>query len=499
MNLDIISNYSSECKTVHWSDTSIGQRHGAIWHALGVVLAATALLAGCASTGGLEPKATLKNPQELKASESLSKQVVSATAWPTQDWWKRYGDSQLDQLITEALNDSPSLRIAEARVRQAQAYVGLAESTLSPQVNGNLKSSRQQFSEHSTIPKPLAGSWNWVNEATLNFSYEFDFWGKNHAAVDAALGRANASEVDAYAARVVLLVAITQSYLRLDQAFAQQELAETVLKQRQHVLELTQQRVAAQIDSSVDLKQAELAIPLAKDQIAQAKESVDLLRNQLAALLGAGPDRGLTIGRPHLSAVAAAAIPSNLPAELIGRRPDVIAQRMRVEVFSKDIKVAKAQFYPSVNLTAFIGFQSLGFSKFLSSSSQITGVAPALSLPIFDGGRLRSNLAVHDAEYDIAVEQYNQTLVESMRDVVNQLVSIQWLAEHIEQQDQALKTAQEAYDLSIQRYKSGLGNYLQVLATQSQVLTQQHTQIDLNARALDLDISLVRALGGGYQ
>ncbi|MBI3903385.1 MAG: efflux transporter outer membrane subunit, partial [Nitrosomonadales bacterium] len=342
-------------------------------------------------------------------------------------------------------------------------------------------------------------SWNWYNEASLNFSYEFDFWGKNHSAVEAALGRAKASEVDAYAARVILLTAITQSYLRLEQAYALQELAETILKQRQQVLALTQQRVAAQIDSTVDLKQAELAIPLARDQIAQAKESIGLTRNQLAALLGAGPDRGLKIDRPHLATVAGAVIPSNLPSELIGRRPDVIAQRLRVEAFAKDIKVAKAQFYPNINLTAFIGFQSLGFAKFLDAGSQIAGVAPAISLPIFDGGRLRSNLAVRDAEYDIAVEQYNQTLVESMRDVVNQLVSIQWLAEHMEQQNQALKTVQEAYELSVQRYRSGLGNYLQVLATEIQVLAQQRSQIDLNARALDLDINLVRALGGGYQ
>jgi NodT family efflux transporter outer membrane factor (OMF) lipoprotein len=276
-------------------------------------------------------------------------------------------------------------------------------------------------------------------------------------------------------------------------------LGELVLKQRQQVLELTRQRLAAKIDSQTDLKQAELAIPVAKADIAAVDEAIALVRTQLAALMGSGPDRGASIARPQLKSVRPAAVPSMLPSELLARRPDVVAQRWRVESLRKDIDVAKAQFYPTINLNGLIGLQSLGFSKFLQAGSGIASAGAGLSLPIFDGGRLRSNLALHDADYDLAVEAYNETLVDALRDVVSQLVSIQWLTERNTLQAEALATAQQAYDLSVQRYRAGVGNYLQVLAAQIQVLAQQRAQIDLDTRAFDLDMQLARALGGGYQ
>jgi NodT family efflux transporter outer membrane factor (OMF) lipoprotein len=222
------------------------------------------------------------------------------------------------------------------------------------------------------------------------------------------------------------------------------------------------------------------------------------VRAQLAALLGAGPDRGAAIERPQLKLARPAAVPAMLPSVLLARRPDVVAQRWRVESLGRDIDAAKAQFYPSINLNGLIGLQSLGFSHLLQGGSMIAGAGAGLSLPIFDGGRLRGNLALRNADYDVAVEAYNQTLIEALRDVVSQLVSIEWLAERGTLQAQALETAQQAYDLSLRRYRSGVGNYLQVLASQIQVLQQQRAQIDLDTRAFDLDMQLARALGGGY-
>jgi NodT family efflux transporter outer membrane factor (OMF) lipoprotein len=455
------------------------------------------LLAGCASNGGFKPQAQLGDASGLSAAQALAAARVSPAAWPAQDWWKRYGDTQLDALVAEGLAGSPSLRVADARVRQAVALASLAESAMSPQITGNARSNRQLYSANSTVPKPLAGNWAWSNEASFNFSYELDFWGKNEAALSAAVGRQKASEVEVNASRLLLVVGITQTYLKLSQTYAQLDLAKAVLERRLRILELTRARVAAQVDSAVDLKQAELAIPVAREQIAATDEAIVLIRHQLAALLGAGPDRGMALTRPQLASVRPAAMPSRLPSELIARRPDVVAQRWRVEALSEDINVAKAQFYPSVNLSALIGLQSLGFDNFLKGASRISSVGSALSLPIFDGGRLRSNLAARDAEYDIAVEQYNQTLVDAVRDVVGQLTSIEWLAQRSALQAEALATAQQAHELSLQRYRSGLGNYLQVLATELQVLAQQRAQIDLDARAFDLDINLVRALGGG--
>lgn len=465
---------------------------------LAVIAAAAALLAGCASDGGLKPSAQLRDARALAASATLAGSRVSPAAWPAHDWWQRYGDAQLDAMMASALADSPSMGIAAARVRQAEALAGIAGAALSPQVNGAARSSRQRFSEHSNVPKPLAGSYQWSNEGTLNFSYELDFWGKNQAGVDAAVGRQRAAEVDVEAARLVLTVALTRAYLTLSQLYAQHDLGEAVLKQREQILALTRQRVAANIDSQADLKQAELGIPLAKADLAASGEAISLACTQIAALMGAGPDRGTQITRPQLQRVRPADVPTTLSSELIARRPDVVAQRWRVEAQRRDIAVAKAQFYPSVNLIGLVGLQSLGFSKLFNTGSGIASAGSALSLPIFDGGRLRGNLALRDADYDVAVEAYNQTLVDAVRDVVSQLVSLQWLGERNALQAEASATAQQAYALSMQRYRSGVGNYLQVLATETQVLAQQRAQIELDTRAFDLDMQLVRALGGGY-
>lgn len=462
-------------------------------------LAATVVLAaGCASTGGLKPHARMQHANEFQARATLGHVRVTPAAWPAHDWWRRYGDPQLDRLLDEALSSSPGMRAAAARVRQAGAGAAIAGAALSPQASANAHSNRVEYSENSNVPKPLAGSWKWSNEATLNFGYELDFWGKNAAALDAAVGREKAAEVDVEAARLLLTVGVTQAYLKLSQLYAQRDLNEEVLKQREQVLALTTRRVEARIDSEADLSQAELAISVARSDIAAVDEAIALERLQLAALLGAGPDRGATIARPQLRSVRPAGVPSTLPSELLARRPDLVAQRWRVEALASEIKVAKAQFYPSFNLNGLIGLQSLGFGAFLRGGSSIASAGAGLSLPIFDGGRLRGNLALHDADYDLAVEAYNQTLIDALRDVASQLVAIESLGQRQALQAQALASAQRAYTLSLQRYRSGIGNYLQVLATQVQVLQQQRAGIELDTRAFDLDMQLARALGGGY-
>jgi NodT family efflux transporter outer membrane factor (OMF) lipoprotein len=457
------------------------------------------MLAGCASTNGLNTSAVSRDANSLQSTASMAQAVLSDAAWPTEEWWRRYEDTQLNELIAEALEKSPNLHVAQARVRQAAALTGISEAASGPQVSLNAKSTRQLFSEDGTTPPPVAGQWKWVNESALNLAYDFDFWGKNRSAIEVSLGRARAAEVDAYAARLALVTGILQSYVNLQQAFEQLDIAEASLKQREQVFALTQERVAAKIDSLVDLKQAQSLVPAAKGRIAQVNEGIAVIRAQLAALTGGGPDRGLALSRPDLHEVPSMMMPSNVPAELIGRRPDVVAQRWRAEAAGKDIQVARAQFYPNISLTALVGLQSLGFSNFLYAGSRITGIGPALTLPVFDSGRLRSNLAARNAEYDIAVEQYNATVVDAVRDVVSQLLAMRWLEEQRTQQRDALKTATEAYELALERYRVGVGNYLQVLTAQGQVLASRRQLADLDMRAIGLDIDLARALGGGFR
>ena len=463
----------------------------------GFMFSTAALLAGCA-TGGLEPQSTMESPAGLKISKSVSGMAVSAAAWPTSNWWEAFGDSQLNALVNEALTDSPGLRAAAARIRQALSVQELAESGLDPHLDASLSSTRERFSSNGTTPHPVAGTWQTLNQGLLSGSYELDFWGKNAAAVEAAVGRARAIEVDAQAVRLMISSAVVQAYIAFDQTSKQLVIEHQLLDQQNQLLGLTQRRLAAEIDSKVELTQSEALLPATRANIAALNESIELSRNRLAALLGKGPDRGADIALPQLQLPPSTAIPGTLTADLIGRRPDVVAQRWRVEASSRDIDLAKARFYPNVSITTFLGLQSLGFPNFDQASSRILGIGPAITLPIFDGGRLRANLAAQDAAYDVAVEAYNQTLLDAVQDIADQLSSLKWLQERLVEQRQAVAVAARADDLAQKRYDGGLATYIQVLTTQNAILAQRRQLVVLESRAFALQANLSRAFGGGY-
>jgi len=475
----------------------MGHRMNACIARIAILIGATALVAACASTDGLSTQAEQHSAAQLSAERSLAG-TPAAAPWPQNDWWKSLNDPQLDRLVDEALAGSPSLRVAEARTRQALAVAGIARSQLFPQINADAELTREHPSKIGETPLPPGSSWSTLHQLEATLSWEIDFWGKNREAYESALGTARVADIDAYAARLALSVDIAHAYVQLQRAYLQLDIAEATLQQRDQIYALTRDRNAAGVDSLLEVKQAESALPATREQIAQWQESIELSRHQLAALLGQGPDRGLAITRPTASAGASVALPSALPAELLGRRPDLTAQRLRIEALSHDIASARAEFYPNVNLAAFVGFQSLGAAGFLTSASRMVGFGPAITLPIFDAGRLRGNLAAKNAGYDIAVEQYNQMLADALRDVVDQVASFRSVDEQRAQQALAVATSRQAYDLALLRYREGLGNYLQVLATEAQWLSQQSLDAELQARRLALSIDLVRALGGGF-
>ncbi|MFK3737830.1 efflux transporter outer membrane subunit [Massilia sp. TN1-12] len=466
-------------------------------HSLSMLVVA-ALLGGCAGMGPQTPRAALADTAALPVAGAIGDTRLPAAAWPGQDWWRAYGDPQLDRLVEQARADSPTVAAALARVRQAAALEGVAESALGPQANLAARSSRQHFSANSNIPKPLAGSWRWFNDASVGLGYEVDFWDKNKSAVRAAAGRVNAQAAEAQSATLALSVAVVQAYLRLDQLYAQRDLAERALRQREQTRDLVAQRVAAQLDARADLKQAEIAVPQARGQLAALDEAIALTRGQLAALAAQGPDAGLVLDRPRIVLQRVPGVPADLPASLLGRRPDLVALRWRVEAASGDIDVARAQFYPSVNLSALVGVQSLGFDRLLEGSSRSLAAGPLVTLPLFDSGRLRGNLQGRAADYDLAVQQYNGAVIEALRDVVAQLTSLHWLEARMREQDEALAAAEQAWQLADARYRAGLGNFLQVLVADAQVIAERRNRTDLAARANELDLNLVRALGGGY-
>ena len=290
---------------------------------------------------------------------------------------------------------------------------------------------------------------------------------------------------------------VARNYFQLSRLQGQLEVAQRTLEQREETLGLVRDRVTAGLDTRLEERQSQAGIPEARQQIEALHEQIALTRNAIGALVG--QPRGMQdLEAQPLASYAGVALPTNLPADLLGRRADVSAARWRVEAAAKSIDVAKTEFYPNVNLTAFVGLNSLGFDNFAQGSSREWGVGPAIRLPIFDSGRLRANLRGRSADYDAAVESYNSTVIDAVREAADQAASARSIDLQQTQQRDAQSAAEAAYDIARQRYRAGLGTYLNVLTSESAVLAQRRLAVDLAARRLDTQVSLIRALGGGY-
>ena len=463
------------------------------------LLAASLILAlsACADMGHIAPQSAMLDANKLQGSQAMDAAASAAIQWPRAQWWQDLHDPQLNRLMEQALADSPTLRGAQARVRQAEALAGAAEDRTRPQADANVSINRELYSQHGSTPAPLAGNYAWRNQATVTASYDLDLWGRNRAALSAALGDVQMASAESQMARLALETALVRTYIQLSYEFQLQDVIERSLAQRARILDITRQRKAAGIGTDIDVAQIETTLPAGRRQLEQSAESLALLRNQLAALAGKGPGAGAALTRPVLRLDQPLAIPAALPADLIGRRPDIAAQRWRVEAAAQRIDAAKAEFYPNVNLVAFAGFQAFGFSHFLDANSDIRGVSPALSLPIFAGARLRAQLGSQTAIYDGAVEQYNATVINAMSDVANAVTKAQSLEKQHRLTVQALATAQRARDLAEKAYKAGMSDAIAMLNTQVALLAEEQQQAQNGARELDLYVSLMNALGGG--
>ncbi|MFC3814099.1 efflux transporter outer membrane subunit [Lysobacter sp. GCM10012299] len=459
-------------------------------------LAVAVLVAGCASSRGLAPEGAPLDADSLQAQRSLSGAAASDAAFPAQDWWTSLGDAQLNALIAEALAGTPSLDAADARVRQAVAQAGLADAARKPTVGAAAQYSGVQLPE-TLAPPPIGGSYQGVEVLNLSFSYTFDLWGGERARWQAAVGQARAAEVDAQAARLTLSSSIARTYVALAQAFAAHDVATEDHARASQLLDLGRQRVAAGLDNQLQIRQAESAVASAQQQIQASEHEIEITRNALAALLGKGPDRGRDIAQPGLLTAASPNVPSVVPSELLGHRPDVVAARWRVEASQQGIKASKAAFYPTVNLVAIAGVAAGNLGDLFSSDALIYGGGPALTLPIFDGGRLRNQLARSDADYDLAVASYNQTLVGALREVADALHAARSLDGQIVSATQARDAAQDAWQIATSRYRAGLGTQLDVLAAQRPLLEADRILTVLRAQRLAASIDLDRALGGG--
>ncbi|AZD74337.1 efflux transporter outer membrane subunit [Pseudomonas chlororaphis] len=455
-------------------------------------------LAGCANYSGLTTEGVSLDAKSLKAGQSLSGVTLSPAAWPKSDWWKSLGDPQLDGLIREALHDSPDMQIASARAHQASAAAYAADAARMPTLDASGSVSRSRLSR-SQDPRGQGDNYSTLRSLTGTFNYTFDLWGGQRDTWEAALGQARAAEIDRQAAQLTLAADVARAYSDLGQAHIVHDLADEDLKRTRQMLELSQKRLSSGIDSQYQYQQTESLEASSEASLIDAEKNLQSAKIALAVLLGKGPDRGNEIARPKVLQASAVALPSVLPAELLGRRPDLVAARWRVEAASKSIDAGKTNFYPNLNLSAAAGTQALLGDAMFGSASRFFNIAPTVSLPIFDGGRLRADLDARDADYDLAVAQYNKSLVTALGDVSDTISQLRDIGRQIAAQQHATDIAQDSYDTVVQRYGSGIGNYLDVLSIEQQLLQAQRQLATLNAQQIDLSIQLMQALGGGFQ
>ena len=465
------------------------RKSAARWQPWALAALVVAGLSACADLSGISPQSKVLDANALGLSASAP--VIDP------QWWRAFGDAQLNQLVDKAIANSPNLRSAQARLTRVQAGSETIRAAELPQINGSTDLTRQRFSANSIYPPQLGGTVLNTGDLRATGSWELDFFGKNRAALEASLGQVRAARADAEAARMLLASAVTRSYFSLVRIQAQISVAERTLMQRTQSKSLVQDRVTAGLDTQLELQQSDSALPEARLQIETLQEQRALALNALAALTGQ-PNVPIALVVPEPSAIKSIAIAQSIPLDLLGRRADIAAARSRIEAATHDVDNAKAQFYPNINLVGFIGFSSIGFDRLLQSGSDQWGVGPAIRLPIFEGGRLRANLRSKTADLDIAVESYNTLVIDAVHDVADQLASASAITRQQTELTAAQGSAESAYAIATQRYQAGLGNYLNVLSAETAVLVQRRLAVDLAARALDTQVQLIRALGGGF-
>jgi NodT family efflux transporter outer membrane factor (OMF) lipoprotein len=463
------------------------------------VLAAILIISGCASTGRVAPQDTVPDATTLDVGAAIRAADADAK-WPDIRWWKAYNDPQLDTWIDAAHDDSPTLAIAQARVREALAVARIARSALSPQVNGTLSVQREHWPDNVFYgPGPLANQNTWNNTGTIGLEYSLDLWGRDSNSAEGALDVAHATAADARAARLELDANIVRTYIGISCDYALLDIAQSTLDRQKQLLSLAQRRLAGGIGTQLDVSQAETPLPEYERQIDVIEESIALEKNQIAALVGKGPGAADAITRPILALDAPVGLPSTLPAELVGHRPDIVAARWAVAAQARGIDVAKADFYPNIDLLASIGgYAAMGpLFQFFKSQSGSWTAGPAMSLPIFDGGQLRGQLGAASAQYDEAVDRYDQTIVGALKSISDGVIRVRSVQTQEDAAQRSVAAATASFDLAKEGFRRGLTDYVNVLVAQTQLLHAQQNLATVEAEQLSAHASLTEALGGG--
>ncbi|RDS80598.1 RND transporter [Dyella monticola] len=440
---------------------------------------------------------------------------AAGAGWPAADWWRAYNDPQLDQLIALAMKQSPDLAQAHARVNTAEQSVRVAAAQSGLTINGNAQLTRQRMSDHGLFPPSLLG-FNWYNQADLGIQlqYDFDWWGKKRAAIEAALDQAHAAEAQHSAAALTLQNAVADTYFAWLADENRLQLTQQAIAVQRQLLRIAELRVQQGVDLPDTAQRVRAQLASVQEAQATLEGSIELRKVALAALANVSL-ADLPSLQPHPLPAIESGLPDDARLDLIARRPDIAASQWRVEAALKQTDVARADYFPDISISAMAGLSSTnqgapniaGFStgtkgdlgNLFTAGSRVFGLTPAVHLPIFQGGLLKANYGASRAQLDAAIADYNVTVTNAARDVATQAVTAQQIAARRAEQA-AQVDADEALLASAQaRAAHGTKDARESLDAQAQLLQQRDQAISLHAQALSTDLALIKALGGGYR
>ncbi|HEX7815424.1 efflux transporter outer membrane subunit [Dyella sp.] len=471
--------------------------------------ALTTALAGCTIPAKVEHPA-LRDDVPLAGLD-----VPAHAGWPDTQWWKVYDDPQLDQLISLAMKQSPDLAQAHSRVKNAEQNVRVAAAQAGLTINGSAQVTRQRLSEHGMIPPQFLG-FTWYNQADLGvqFQYDFDWWGKKRAAIEAALDQAHAAEAQRSAAALTIQNAVADTYFGWLADRARLQLADQAIATQEKLLHIARLRVRQGVDLADTVEQSQSQLSATRQMRVALDGSSKVRLAALAALLGVSTSDMPTLTAHPLPDIKSG-LPDNARLDLVARRPDIAASRWQVESALRQTDAARAQFYPDVSISALVGLSSTNqggpnipglasggsgdLGNIFSRGSRVFGLTPAVHLPIFEGGRLQAAYGVSRAELDAAIAQYNSTVNDAARDVATQALGADQLAARRAEQRKQLEANQRLVFTAQARSRQGVRDARESLAATAQLLQQQDDAISLHAQALSTDLNLIKALGGGYR
>jgi multidrug efflux system outer membrane protein len=453
-------------------------------------LAVYLLLAGC--TLGPDYRRPPVAAPESWRGQAAAPDPASLADLP---WWALFDDEALRGLIQAALEANTDLRIAATRVEQARALLGVTRAAQLPEVAAGGSATTNRFSD--TVNPQGQGGETGILATTVDLAFEIDLWGRLRRASEAARADLLASEEARHAVVMSLVSDVAAAYLQLRQLDLELETTRRNVASRRDSLRLARERFEAGLTSALDLRQAEAELAGTRAQIPDLERQIAQTEHRLSLLLGRNPD-SIGRGRPLTEQTSPPAVPAGLPSALLERRPDIRQAEAGLAAANARIGVAKAAFFPQISLTGFYGVESAALSDLFTGPSRIWQFGPTVTLPIFNAGRNRANMALAEAQQRESVIRYEQAIQQAFREVEDALVAHRKAREALVEQAVAVRASRDALGIAESRYASGLTSYLDVLTAQRTLLVTEVAESRTLLAQLVAVVQLYRALGGGW-